>query len=417
MRKAPCPTKEKDRRYFGLIIEKNTWWFTDPDGNLFLSKGVNHVSYEGDYSPTLGYSPYFRNIMEKYGSVEKWVDVTVKRLKDWGFNTIGAWSSRELSQYLPYTVVLNVLAEYGFNWVTGRMPDVFSDSFESFVKEFAASKCSRVRGDPNLLGYFIDNEVRWGPDWRSDKHLLDEFLLMPREAAGKNIAVETLLEAFNNDISLLNMVLDTSISSRDELLDYTGGLKESPMTDRARVLFVEKYAERYFSITTSILRNYDPDHLILGNRIAGLPSTEESLVAFRIMSKYVDVISINIYNLRSPPVSDLRKLYRAAGKPFLITEYSFRARDSGLPNTRGAGLIVDTQRERALLIEEFITELIREPYIIGYHWFQYMDQPAEGRFDGENSNFGLVTISDEPYSEVVEAFKRVNRNAEKIHMS
>ena len=41
-------------------------------------------------------------------------------------------------------------------------------------------------------------------------------------------------------------------------------------------------------------------------------------------------------------------------------------------------------------------------YVVGYHWFEYADEPAEGRFDGENSNFGVVNIEDDPYQERVD---------------
>lgn len=30
----------------------------------------------------------------------------------------------------------------------------------------------------------------------------------------------------------------------------------------------------------------------------------------------------------------------------------------------------------------------------GLHWFQWVDQPAAGRWDGENSNLGLVNKDD-----------------------
>ena len=53
--------------------------------------------------------------------------------------------------------------------------------------------------------------------------------------------------------------------------------------------------------------------------------------------------------------------------------------------------------------------------MVGYHWFEHADQPAEGRFDGENSNFGLVTIEDEVYPELTETMIRVNAAAEQIH--
>jgi hypothetical protein len=51
----------------------------------------------------------------------------------------------------------------------------------------------------------------------------------------------------------------------------------------------------------------------------------------------------------------------------------------------------------------------------GYHWFEHADQPAEGRFDGENSNFGTVTIEDNVYAELTETMTRVNAAAEQIH--
>jgi hypothetical protein len=38
-----------------------------------------------------------------------------------------------------------------------------------------------------------------------------------------------------------------------------------------------------------------------------------------------------------------------------------------------------------------------------------------GRFDGENSNFGLVKIDDEPWELFTQAFALVNSRAEEVH--
>jgi agarase len=38
---------------------------------------------------------------------------------------------------------------------------------------------------------------------------------------------------------------------------------------------------------------------------------------------------------------------------------------------------------------------------VGWHWFEWVDQPAEGRFDGENN--GLVSEQDVPYLELTSA--------------
>lgn len=75
----------------------------------------------------------------------------------------------------------------------------------------------------------------------------------------------------------------------------------------------------------------------------------------------------------------------------------------------------DTQVERANATHQFVSELISLDFVIGYHWFQYYDQPKEGRFDGENSNYGLVRIDDEPYNEMIEIFTNLNNNVEEIH--
>ncbi len=92
--------------------------------------------------------------------------------------------------------------------------------------------------------------------------------------------------------------------------------------------------------------------------------------------------------------------YAVTGKPCLIGEFSFRAADSGLPNTNGAGPKVETQAERAACFRHYVSAALQKPTLVGYHWFEHADQPAEGRFDGENSNFGTVTIDDRVYEEL-----------------
>jgi hypothetical protein len=55
---------------------------------------------------------------------------------------------------------------------------------------------------------------------------------------------------------------------------------------------------------------------------------------------------------------------------------------------------------------------ISKPYAIGYHWYSYIDEPKTGRFDGENSNTGIVNLLDEPYGVLVERMTKINRLAQ-----
>jgi len=52
---------------------------------------------------------------------------------------------------------------------------------------------------------------------------------------------------------------------------------------------------------------------------------------------------------------------------------------------------------------------------VGNHWFEWCDEPKEGRFDGENSNYGLVNIHDQPYKQFVEAVQAANQAARSAH--
>jgi hypothetical protein len=48
------------------------------------------------------------------------------------------------------------------------------------------------------------------------------------------------------------------------------------------------------------------------------------------------------------------------------------------------------------------------PYIVGADWFQYFDEPSYGRGDGENYNFGLVDIHDQPYKPLTKTSRELD---------
>ena len=407
----------KGRRTGFFHIEKieGEFWIVDPEGNLFVSKGVNHVSYWADYAPTLGYNPYNTAVSGKYGSADAWAEETVKRLLGWGFNTIGAWSSEEtFTKKMPYTVILNIAIEAGANWLSGNVTDYFSETFVKVADQVAQKTCALRKDDRYLVGYFTDNELRWTADWRSQKELFDDYMALPPEAEGKKALVEFLNKKYGT-ISSLNKAWETGFSSFEEVLT----VKEAPKNNAAdadRLGFLEVIAREYFQVCYDAIRRYDPNHLILGCRYAFKPP-DEALIG---CIGYVDVVSMSCY---TNPYSDdlnrvlanLERIHNVTGLPVMASEFSFKAMDSGLPNTRGAGVPVKTQSERAKYYEEFVKALVRKPFVVGYHWFEHADEPAEGRFDGENSNYGLVNIRDEPWSILVARAVAVNLQVETVH--
>jgi len=57
---------------------------------------------------------------------------------------------------------------------------------------------------------------------------------------------------------------------------------------------------------------------------------------------------------------------------------------------------------------------LARPELIGMHYFQWLDQPVFGRFDGENYNIGLMDICNQPYRELTDAAKLTHLKMYKV---
>jgi hypothetical protein len=142
--------------------------------------------------------------------------------------------------------------------------------------------------------------------------------------------------------------------------------------------------------------------------------------AVRAMAPHVDAIAIN-YNVDSADgwIADyffdgVRKL--SGGKPELVTEWFFAARENRTGNRNNGHLMtVATQDERAAGAAAAIANFAAIPELVGAHWFMYYDHPKGGRPDGEDYDFGLVDINDQPYERLTEALAAGNRRALQIH--
>jgi hypothetical protein len=395
--------------FFHVSLQDGVWWLVTPEGNAFISKGVNHVSFQADHAPKLNYSPYQRAVQKKYGSEDAWAEAAVNRLRNWDFNTLGSWSSPSTFNHnMAYTVNLNLATRAGADWQSGTVGDFFSDDFEKKIDAACRELCQPHKSNPWLLGYFTDNELRWGADWRGKLSLLEEYLRFPENAAGRKAALEFLKQRYIN-IAELNQAWGTNIASWDELsgLEKTSG----DAIGKDQAVWQEVVARRYFSICKKSIQKADPHHLILGCRFAGQAPTP----VLRGLSDYVDVVSFNHYG-PTAPVDTLQNIHRLTTRPIMLTEFSFKAMDSGLPNTRGAGRPVATQKDRADGFTRYVNGLIDLPFVVGFHWFEHADEPREGRFDGENSNYGLVTIEDRPWDVLVRSMTQVNAGLEERHV-
>lgn len=420
---------------FFRIAERNgVFWFVDPDGGCFLSKGVNTVRFDQDRIGRTERVPYAEACRAKYGSLQTWRAAASNRLTSWQFNTIGCWSDEGVASAGSQSLATTPTAELGASFRLHRrdqiFPDVFDPEFSAHIRASADQHCGHRRNDPGLLGTFIDNELYWSPDWRGTDELLTLFLNLPSRRPGRVAAIAGL-QAHYRDFAQFNAVWRTQARSWTELgriepvvapfVRLRPGVLNDALETKANLAdpareafsadcdaFVAVVADKYFELCVSAIKTADPNHLVLGSRFGYQPPAGVIAAAGR----HLDVISFNCYEFDPGPIIDA---YAAAGKPSLISEFSFRGDDAALPNTKGAGPRLATQLDRARAFEGYVATALSKPNVVGYHWFEHADQPASGRFDGEDSNFGTVTIDDQVYDELTKTMTKVNAAAERIH--
>lgn len=120
---------------------------------------------------------------------------------------------------------------------------------------------------------------------------------------------------------------------------------------------------------------------------------------------YSDVLSFNIYE--EGMQEHYWKFLEEVDLPVTIGEFHIgTATDSGLFNP---GIVhASTQQDRADKYKAYMQSVLSKPYMVGAHWFQYVDEPITGRaFDGENANIGFVDVTDTPYPELIKAVKEI----------
>jgi agarase len=366
------------------------WWFSSSpakESNLFVSAGVDHVMYSGD---NFGI-PYYKEAVErKYrGNRTAWAEASVGRLFHAGFNTLASWSSsacpdcwetdgaaeeaaRRHGMY--YTPIIDFSVRFNKQHNTTGFPDVFDPKFNESAWNSARLVCAPRVTDDNVLGYFLDNENSCPPTPQS---ALPTFLALSVHTPGYKAA--WTFKSRNRHLS------DTDLSRN----------------------FSHLVATQYFKLVSKAIRHFDPAHLILGCKFMAVDGLAPLLSA---AAPYVDAHALDIYAF-TPGVHFMRSLYESGGGlPFTIAEFGFQSRKSNVNSSihpAGAGPVMDNQLERAAACSNFVNKALQLEFVVGYHFYQYTDQPRH--------NYGIVSINDTQYTEVLEAMNHTNRNGNHIH--
>lgn len=419
----------------------NKWTFIDPDGYTFISMGVNGVGNEGRtnldgrefmfrwlpsetgpwawcYSNVSGVLNYpttsskvfnfhLANVARRYKSdwFRKSAERHNDRLLSWGFNTIGAFSEGAVyfAKRVPYTVAASVsgsIQRLSIDPSRASSPDPFDPGFTQAVN-LAINGFSQALADPYCIGWFFDNELTVAGGLEEDGRYGAALatLRAPITSFAKAELIRDL-QAKYPSIGSLNTAWQTTFATWSEL--------ESPVTfttdgTAARKAdfrdWCLKFFREYYRGVERGLHTRDPQALYLGSRL--YRTTYEANVA---AAEFADVLSYNVY-ANSPNTALPWSEFQQFNKPLFIGEFHVGSTDR---NNWNAGYVqAPNMASRVAMARDYMRDAVNNPGIIGFHWFQWNDQPITGRwFDGENMGCGLLSITDRPWPEMRDLFRQ-----------
>lgn len=398
---AVAPLAGAAERFVKVRQSEHGGWCFEKDGMQFYSMGVCTMTPQE--RSTDGKGRAYDGVKVR-GGLKKWAETAVSRITAAGFNTAGSWCDE--------AVYATGIASTRYLWLGAevdgqkhRLLNVFQPGYAAAVDHLCQKFVAPHRNEPWLIGWYLDNELPWYGEfgWMnpSQKSLLELALALPRQDPAHRAATAFLQEHYGS-FEKFRAHWDSAGARWEEVANARPKVRQAEL---ATMAFAGKVAERFYSTVIPILRKHDPNHLILGSRFAG--NAPGPVIA--ACARHCDVVSINRYQKDGHvDVAWWDRLYALTQKPILVTEFSFRAMEnrSGARNRLGADVTVQTQAERASRYRKFVSGLMARPYLLGMHWFQWMDQPEHGRvLDGEDSNYGLVDWEDREYEELLAAAK------------
>jgi hypothetical protein len=432
--------------------QNGKWYILDPEGNRFFSTGVICVgtgtlaytqgrtslfeagalpsttgtfasNYQslinpGTGSAEFGYNFYTSNLQRKYGT--NWtmpaLDNIVKRMRTWGFNTVGPLSHSGLYNparqvpTMPGTAITGTYKTVPCPNAGFAMPDVYDPAWATAVSNSLTPVVANLNPNPYNVGLFVDNELPWAFHKINANSRYDfafNVLSAPSTQPAK-VRFYNQVSLTYRTISKLNAAWGTNYASWTAFKNNTNFRPTLIKAGLARDMqtFLTNYANQYFSTIRTKLTNLQYKGLYLGCRF--LYYSPESLAA---CGRYCDVVSFNAYDIKP---SDWRADLKALDRPVMVSEFGFGAADAG--RVGGGGVV--TEADRVAVYNNYVNDAMTWPNMVGLHWYKWDDDPASGRmWDNANHSLGLVSIADNPYDQLAAAatLKNTELNARLIN--
>jgi len=412
---------------FFRVEKGQRWWLVTPEGNAFLSFGINHLY------PDLFQQPYNRAAWKKRLGLEdmNWPQFApalrqwfLRTCREWGFNTVGVHNSLSIVNTprpaLPYMLPIRFvdIPHWKPEIPDSNFTDVFSDGFARHCEKLAKQVVAPARDDPFLLGYtmtdcplFTEEDCRERPDVIGGARRKAR-VGWPRrlrnlgaDAPGKAAYVQTMQDLYRGAIHLFNATYKTEFNSFAALLAAENWRPASDLSNanetRDNLVFLQRVVAKYYETTRDAIRRYDPNHMFFGDKINANTDTADTILP--ITSQYTDVIIYQMYARYEVQMPGLDRWSKTTDKPMINGDSSYTMITEHMP--RPYGPVADTIQQRAAWTDEFFRNAFARPEFVGWHYCGLIDATQQVARKQARQHSGLINGYGEPYPELKEVIR------------
>lgn len=421
--------KQFEATGFFRVEKDERWWMVTPEGNAFLSFGINH------FVPDLFRQPFSKAAWQKRLGVEdlsnngqfnpaikKWLFQTCE---DYGFNTLGVHNSLQITNrpraLFPYLQPIKFveIPHWKSDVPDENFLDVFSDEFAARCDRLAREAAAPLRDDPFLIGYsmtdcalFTEEDLRERTDVIGGARR-ESRIGWPRrlrnfgaDAAGKQAYVKTMQEIYHDKIASFNETYDTQFDSFDALASAADWRPHTDLSNanetRDNVLFLQACVDAYYRKAKEAIQRYDPNHLFFGDKLNA--NTDSLDTVLPVTAKYTDVLLYQMYARYEVQAPGLDRWNRVADLPVINGDSAFTMVTDTMP--RPYGPVADTLDQRVEWTEEFFREAFARPEFVGWHYCGLVDATNLIPRKKERQHSGLMDSFGEPYAELEKTLKQ-----------
>ena len=411
------------------------WWLVTPEGNAFLSFGVNHLhpylwqqSFNNEaWKSKLGLEDIHSS--EFVPALNAWF---IETCAQYGINTVGVHSDLSIANHekpsLPYVQSIEFIdiPHYRDDVADEDFIDVFSENFLKHCDKMAKEIAAPLRNDPFLFAYAMtDCPLLTEEDCRERTDTISgaprksrigwprRLRNLPGIASGKQAYTETMKEIYRSQIKDFNDTYGTRFESFDDLNNAENWRADTDLSNenetRDNLAFLKNVVSKYYQTAKESILRYDPNHLFIGDKLNANTDSLDTLLP--ITSKYTDIIFIQMYGRYDVQARGLDRWTKVTGKPFINGDTSYTMITDNMP--RPYGPVADNLSQRAEWVNELFNIYAR-PEFIGWHYCGLIDTPNLIPDKQLRQHSGFLDAHGTPYPDLEIVLKKRTKEIYKI---